>query len=95
MSADELLYCRGNSRAHELGNSRRAAAVRSHLVSRYISWSAERRFPPIGKFIEVDGVRLHYVEKGSGPALVLLHGQGALLQDFTQTILEPLAKIIE
>jgi hypothetical protein len=25
-------------------------------------------------FAEIDGVRLHYQEKGSGPSLVLLHG---------------------
>ncbi|MDH3512248.1 MAG: alpha/beta hydrolase, partial [Gammaproteobacteria bacterium] len=27
-----------------------------------------------GKFIDVDGIRTHYWEKGSGPALLLIHG---------------------
>jgi pimeloyl-ACP methyl ester carboxylesterase len=44
--------------------------------------SAEKKTPPEGKFIEVDGVRLHYIEKGSGPPLILLHGNGAMLQDY-------------
>ncbi|WP_084544848.1 alpha/beta fold hydrolase [Derxia gummosa] len=43
---------------------------------------AERENPPIGDFIDIDGVKLHYVERGSGPAVVLLHGNTVLLQDF-------------
>ncbi len=44
---------------------------------------AERRHPPIGQFIDVDGVRLHYVERGDAqaPAVVLFHGNGAMIQD--------------
>jgi len=33
-------------------------------------------------FVEIDGVRLHYVERGSGEPLVLLHGNGSMIQDF-------------
>ncbi|MYZ49979.1 alpha/beta hydrolase [Rhizobiales bacterium L72] len=43
---------------------------------------AERRTPPVGAFLEVGGVRLHYFERGRGPALVLFHGNGSLIQDF-------------
>jgi pimeloyl-ACP methyl ester carboxylesterase len=43
---------------------------------------AEADTPPRGRFVEVDGVRLHYVERGSGPVLVLLHGNGVLADDF-------------
>lgn len=43
---------------------------------------AERQTPAIGKFVEVDGVKLHYIDEGEGPPLVLLHGNGATLQDF-------------
>jgi pimeloyl-ACP methyl ester carboxylesterase len=43
---------------------------------------AEREHPPLGRFIEVDGVRLHYVEEGSGPPLVLFHGLGSMIEDF-------------
>ncbi len=43
---------------------------------------AERRHPPIGRFMTVDGVRLHYLERGRGDPLVLLHGNGTMIQDF-------------
>ncbi|WP_375403022.1 alpha/beta fold hydrolase [uncultured Sphingomonas sp.] len=43
---------------------------------------AEAKTPPVGSFVEVDGVRLHYVDQGDGPAVVLLHGNGVLLQDY-------------
>jgi pimeloyl-ACP methyl ester carboxylesterase len=41
-----------------------------------------REHPPLGRFVTVDGVRLHYVEFGDGPPLVLLHGLGSMVQDF-------------
>src|ERR687894_200935 len=43
---------------------------------------AKRRHPPIGHFIEVDGVRLHMIERGdkAAPALVMLHGNGELIE---------------
>ncbi|MES2760063.1 MAG: alpha/beta hydrolase [Pseudomonadota bacterium] len=44
--------------------------------------AAEAHNPPAGKFIDVDGVRLHYLERGEGPALVLLHGNGLFAEDF-------------
>lgn len=43
---------------------------------------AERENPPEGKFVEVDGIRLHYLERGAGPTLVLLHGNGVYSKDF-------------
>jgi pimeloyl-ACP methyl ester carboxylesterase len=43
--------------------------------------AAERAHPPIGRFAEVDGVTVHYVEKGEGPPVVLLHGNGATTDD--------------
>jgi pimeloyl-ACP methyl ester carboxylesterase len=42
-----------------------------------------RDYPPIGRFIDVDGVRLHYVDRGEGVPVVLLHGNGATIEDFT------------
>src|SRR5215213_7321361 len=45
--------------------------------------AAERKTPPIGRFINVDSVRLHYIEQGQGDPVVLIHGNGSLIQDFT------------
>ena len=55
-----------------------ACAIWVELRSR----RAEREHPPAGRFVEVDGVRLHYVEKGEGPPVVLLHGNMVSLIDF-------------
>jgi pimeloyl-ACP methyl ester carboxylesterase len=48
----------------------------------YRKRQAERDNPPMGQFMEVDGVRLHYIERGQGQPLVLLHGNGSMIQDF-------------
>jgi len=58
---------------------------------------AEEDNPPHGRFIEVDGVRLHYTDTGGDartaerPALVLLHGNGAMIQDFEASGLTEMA----
>ena len=51
-------------------------------VNRYLTRKAEAKNPPTGLFIDVDGVRLHYVERGAGEPIVLLHGNGSMIQDF-------------
>ena len=61
-----------------LGLALAATAAVNYALAR----RAERRHPPDGRFITVDGVRLHYLERGSGPAIVLLHGNGASAGDF-------------
>lgn len=43
---------------------------------------AERDNPPTGRIIDVDGLQVHYAEVGDGEPLVLLHGNGSMLQDF-------------
>ena len=61
------------------------------LVNRRWARNAESDNPPAGQFLEVDGVRLHYVERGSGTPLVLLHGNGSMIQDFESSGLIDLA----
>jgi pimeloyl-ACP methyl ester carboxylesterase len=61
------------------------------LVNRHLAKKAEHDNPPTGKFLEVNGVRLHYVERGSGEPLVLLHGNGSMVQDFESSGLVDLA----
>src|SRR4051795_2986540 len=73
-------YVRRRSRNVEAGHSYAFAAVvaagalaATALLNRHLAKKAEHDNPPAGQFLEVDGVRLHYVERGSGEALVLLH----------------------
>ena len=68
-----------------------AAAIAAALVVRDRSRRAEREHPPTGRFVEVDGVRLHYVERGEGAPLVLLHGLGTMGLDFMLSDLVELA----
>jgi pimeloyl-ACP methyl ester carboxylesterase len=58
------------------------AAAAAAVVNYRRGRAAERAHPPIGLFLDVDGVAVHYVEKGEGPPLVLLHGNGAMAEDF-------------
>ncbi|WP_139216496.1 alpha/beta fold hydrolase [Sphingomonas sp. NFR04] len=64
------------------GGSGAAALAALALFNRASTKRAEADCPPTGHFVEVDGVTLHYVDRGEGPAVVLLHGNGVMLQDF-------------
>jgi len=59
-----------------------ATAAVGALWVRHRARKAESDNPPAGGFVEVDGVPIHYVDIGEGPAVVLLHGNAVLLQDF-------------
>lgn len=52
------------------------------LINRQLAKKAQRDNPPQGQFLEVNGARLHYVERGNGRPLVLFHGNGSMIQDF-------------
>jgi len=48
--------------------------------------------PASGKFLTVDEHRIHYVERGRGPALLLLHGLGKSSFDWEESVLPILAR---
>src|SRR4051794_18847299 len=43
--------------------------------------AAETRRSP-GRFVEVDGLRVHYIARGKGRPVVLIHGNGTMAEDF-------------
>ncbi len=51
----------------------------------------EAALPPQGRFVEVPGARLHVVERGEGPTLLLVHGLAGQLRHFTYAIVDLLA----
>ncbi len=51
---------------------------------------AEAAFPPQGSFVEVDGRRLHYVQDGAGPDLVIIHGASGSTRDYTLGFIDAL-----
>jgi pimeloyl-ACP methyl ester carboxylesterase len=61
------------------------------LLNRHLAKKAEHDNPAAGHFLDVNGVRLHYVERGTGEPLVLLHGNGSMIEDFESSGLIALA----
>jgi pimeloyl-ACP methyl ester carboxylesterase len=61
------------------------------IVNRQLAKKAQCDNPPQGRFIDIDGVVLHYVERGNGRPLVLFHGNGSMIQDFESSGLIDLA----
>lgn len=62
-----------------------AALAVSAFVNHRLSRKAERDNPPAGRFIEIGGLPLHYLERGAGAPLVLLHGNGTMIEDFVSS----------
>jgi pimeloyl-ACP methyl ester carboxylesterase len=63
------------------------------LWNRQRARRAELEHPPTGRFIEVHGIKLHFLEEGTGTAVVLLHGNGTRAEDFRASgLLDRLAR---
>jgi pimeloyl-ACP methyl ester carboxylesterase len=72
---------RTSRRQHVLLDSIAGLAVLAG-ANALVAWWTERRHPPRGAFVTVDGVRLHYTDGGEGPAVVLLHGNAVTGDDW-------------
>ena len=67
-----------------------AFALATPLIATWREARFRAAFPPIGDFIAVDGLQVHYVMAGSGPDLVLIHGSSGNLRDFTFSLVSKL-----
>lgn len=54
--------------------------------------AAQRAVPPLGDFVAVDGQSVHFVQRGAGPDVVLLHGASGNLRDFDFGLIDTLAE---
>jgi pimeloyl-ACP methyl ester carboxylesterase len=93
-SAQQLARAGGDTKRRSPRAGVIAAAVSlvpAAMAARYMTSKVEQENPPAGRFIEVDGVQLHYLERGSGIPVVLLHGNGTMAQEFDVTPLFDLA----
>lgn len=52
--------------------------------------AAEAAFPPTGRFVTVEGRRIHAHVEGTGPDLVLIHGASGNARDFTFAMVDAL-----
>ncbi|WP_084113223.1 alpha/beta fold hydrolase [Belnapia moabensis] len=60
-----------------------AAALAGLAVTNVVlARRAERRHPPKGRFMTVDGVRLHYTDSGRGQPILLIHGNAVSGEDY-------------
>lgn len=63
-------------------------------LAAFTAWNgkrAEELVPPDGQFADVKGARLHYLAVGEGPPIVLVHGLGGQLRNFTYALSELLS----
>ena len=63
-----------------------ALAAFSMLASRWIEHIA----PPQGGFLDLDGQRLHVLDRGRGPPIVLIHGLSGQMGNFTYSLVQRL-----
>jgi alpha/beta hydrolase fold len=70
------------------------AIVISGLVgfAAYTARQVESAAPPRGRFLELDGGRIHYIDQGAGPPLFLIHGLGGQLGNFTYALVGRLSR---
>ena len=69
-----------------------AGAGAAGLVG-FTAWTArkvEAALPPQGRVIEVDANRIHYLDVGSGPAILIVHGLGGQMRHFTYGVVDRL-----
>ncbi|PWR02967.1 alpha/beta hydrolase [Meridianimarinicoccus roseus] len=72
------------------GNLLLAVLVLAALAIAATYWRAGQReaaaraaYPPLGQILDVGGVQVHAHVTGAGPDIVLIHGAGGSLRDFT------------
>ncbi|MEG8041698.1 alpha/beta hydrolase [Sphingomonas faeni] len=58
------------------------------LYSSRVARRAEELVPAEGRFLDVAGARLHYIDVGSGPAIVMVHGLGGQLRNFSYALVD-------
>ena len=76
-----------------IGAAVAALAIMAGGLAIFAAWTArrvEKVLPPCGRFVEIDGARIHYLDEGSGPPLVLIHGLGGQMHNFTHSLLDRL-----
>ena len=64
-----------------------ATLARAHLRER----AAEAAFPPEGRLVDVGGVPVHVVTRGTGPDLVVIHGASGNARDWTFAFVDRMA----
>ena len=62
------------------------------LFAAFSNKKAAQYLPPSGTFAQLGTTKLHYIDQGQGPAIVMVHGLAGNLHNFTYGLASPLAK---
>lgn len=62
------------------------------LFSRTTARRLEAAVPQDGDIVQIGGDRVHYVDKGSGPPLLLIHGLAGQMRNFARSLVDDLAR---
>lgn len=68
-----------------------AAVVIVTIVTQLVGSSAAKTMPPRGKMTKVSGGTIHWVEQGEGKPIVMIHGLGGNLNNFTYALTSELS----
>ena len=60
--------------------------------SAFVSRRAEAMVPAEGRFVDVPGARLHFIELGDGPPIVMVHGLMGQARNFAYALAERMAR---
>src|SRR5690606_2207883 len=58
------------------------------ISTRRLAAEAEQLVPPQGKFIEINGSRIHYYEVGTGRPILMIHGLGGHHHQFRKPVID-------
>jgi pimeloyl-ACP methyl ester carboxylesterase len=88
----DALYGRPSTAARLLALGA-TALLASAALTRFLTRQAEANHFPGGKVLTINGQTVHVIDEGSGPCVVLLHGNGGMVEDYeATTLIETLAK---
>ncbi|MGY8812029.1 MAG: alpha/beta fold hydrolase [Pseudomonadales bacterium] len=62
------------------------------LFTLFIKKRVELGMPPEGRFLQVQGTRVHYLEQGTGPCILMIHGLSGVAQNFGYQVMGELAR---
>ena len=62
------------------------------LFTLFIKKRVELGMPPEGRFVQVQGTRVHYLEQGTGPCILMIHGLSGVAQNFGYQVMGELAR---
>lgn len=68
-----------------------AAIGSAALFTRHVAARVTAGFPPRGVFIQTSAGRIHVVQQGDGPPLLLIHGLGGQIGNFSHSLMERLS----